>query len=58
MIIVLDDNNVNIPFPQVVVNEPVEFAKATAADKKIANEFVEVQKEAASGLEDVNGKDL
>ena len=56
--LLFDKNNINIPFPQVVVNEPVEFAKATAAEKKIANEFVEVQKEAASGLEDVNGKDL
>ena len=52
--LLFDKNNINIPFPQVVVNKPVEFAKATAAEKKIANEFVEVQKEVSSGIEEVN----
>ena len=52
--LLFDKNNINIPFPQVVVNQPVEFAKATAAEKKIANEFVEVQKEVSSGIEEVN----
>ena len=52
--LLFDKNNINIPFPQVVVNQPVEFAKATAAEKKLANEFVEVQKEVSSGIEEVN----
>ena len=52
--LLFDKNNINIPFPQVVVNQPIEFEKATAAEKKIASEFVEDQKEAAGGLEEVN----
>ena len=52
--LLFDKNGINIPFPQVVVNKPTTFEKATAKDKKIANEFVEVQKKVSDGLESVN----
>ncbi len=55
--LLFDKNNINIPFPQVVVNKPVEFANATASEKKIAEEFVNEQKELSGNLEDVNNKD-
>ena len=54
--LLFDKYNINIPFPQIVVNEPVEFEKATSKDKKAANDFVENQKEAAMGLEDTNDR--
>lgn len=54
--LLFDKHNINIPFPQIVVNEPIEFEKATSKDVKLAKEFVNNQKEAASGLEDVNDR--
>ena len=54
--LLFDKHNINIPFPQIVVNEPIEFEKATSNDVKLAKEFVNNQKEAASGLEDVNDR--
>ena len=55
--LLFDKNNINIPFPQVVVNKPVSFEEATAKDKKIAEQFVNEQKELSGNLEDVNDKD-
>ena len=52
--LLFDKNNINIPFPQVVVNQPVSFETATNKDKKTAKAFVEEQKEAGQGLEEVN----
>ena len=54
--LLFDKNNVNIPFPQVVVNQPVKFEKATKKEEKIAKDFVEEQKEVGQGLEEVNAK--
>ena len=54
--LLFDKHNINIPFPQIVVNEPIEFEKATSKEQNKAKEFVENQKEAASGLEDVNDR--
>ena len=54
--LLFDKHNINIPFPQIVVNEPIEFEKATSNDVKLAKEFVNNQKEAASGLEDVSDR--
>ena len=48
--LVFDKNNINIPFPQVVVNEPVTFEDATKHEQKKANEFVEEQKELSKGI--------
>lgn len=50
--LLFDKNNINIPFPQVTVNEPVSFENATTSDKKIAKEFIKGQKEASNGIED------
>ena len=52
--LLFDKNNINIPFPQVVVNEPVSFEKATYKEKIAAKEFVEEQKEVSDGLDSVN----
>lgn len=50
--LLFDKYNINIPFPQIVLNKPVSFEEATRKEKKIAKEFVEGQKEASSGIED------
>ena len=52
--LLFDQNNINIPFPQVTVNQPVEFEQATSKEKKIAEDFVNEQKEGLKGLENVN----
>ena len=52
--LLFDKNNINIPFPQVVVNQPVNFEEATAKEKKIAAEFVNKQKETSIGVEENN----
>ena len=52
--LLFDKNNINIPFPQVVVNQPVNFEEATAKDKKIAEQFVNEQKATSSGIEENN----
>lgn len=54
--LLFDKHNINIPFPQIVVNEPVEFEKATSKEQKMAQKFVLNQKEAASGLEDTTDR--
>lgn len=53
--LLFDKHNINIPFPQVVVNKPVEIKSKTT--KKIiegAREFVSEQKEQSQDLEDEN----
>ena len=53
--LLFDKHNINIPFPQVVVNKPVEIKSKTT--KKIiegARELVSEQKEQSQGLEDEN----
>ena len=50
--LLFDKNNINIPFPQVVVNEPNTFDKASKKQKEKADEFVEEQKELAKGVGD------
>lgn len=48
-----DEHNINIPFPQIVVNQPTNFAgKTTAKMKDGAQEFVEGQKELSKGIEE------
>lgn len=43
-------HNISIPLPQVVVNQPVEHAKASRTEIKSAAEFNQEQKEAAKAL--------
>ena len=54
--LLFDKYNINIPFPQIVINKPVEFEKATSTDKSKAKDFVKKQKNASEGLEDVNDR--
>lgn len=50
--LLFDRNNINIPFPQVVVNQPVEFEKATKKQIQDAEEFVQDQKDLSAGIPD------
>ena len=50
--LLFDKNNINIPFPQVVVNEPIEFENATKKQQKDAAAFVEEQKELVKSIPD------
>ena len=51
--IVFDDNNVNIPFPQVTVSydEGSKLDKVSAREKNKAEEFVEEQKEVSKDID-------
>ena len=55
--LLFDKNNINIPFPQVTVNQPVSFEDATSKEKKIAKDFINEQKELSTGVEE-NTNDL
>lgn len=51
--IMFDENNINVPFPQIVVNQPTVFSKpATKKTVKVAQEFVEEQKELSKNIEE------
>ena len=52
--LLFDKNNIGIPFPQIVINQPATFEEATKAEKKIAKEFIEEQKEVSNGVEENN----
>lgn len=50
--LIFDKNNINIPFPQVVVNQPSEFSEATKHEQNVAKKFVEEQKEASKNVQE------
>jgi len=53
--IVFDNNNINIPFDQIVLNYRDENEKTqdiTAAEKRAADQFVKKQKEISKGIDD------
>ena len=50
--LLFDKYNINIPFTQVVVNQPIEFTDATNRERMKAGEFVEEQKELSKGIAD------
>lgn len=50
MKLIFDKHDIGIPFPQVVVNQPTEFKKATEWEKRSADRFNEEQKAAAKSL--------
>ena len=50
--LLFDQNNINIPFPQVVVNEPIKFENVTKKQQKAATAFVEEQKELSKTIPD------
>ena len=55
--LLFDKNNINIPFPQVVINQPNEFRDATKREEKESQIFVEEQKKLSKGIaeSDING---
>lgn len=52
--LLFDKYNVNIPFPQVVLNKPTTFERASELDKKESKEFVEEQKDLSKNIHDEN----
>ncbi len=51
--IMFDENDINVPFPQVVVNRPPEFQKPVSrAAERGAREFVAEQKELSKDIEE------
>ena len=55
--LLFDKNNINIPFPQVVVNEPVTFEDATKKQQFAAEQFVAEQKELSKGIAETDAND-
>lgn len=56
--LLFDKNNINIPFPQVVVNQPISFEDVTKKQKRDAEKFVEEQKELSKGIADGDRNDI
>ena len=56
--LLFDKYNINIPFPQVVVNQPVSFEAATSYQQQAANSFVEEQKELSKGIADTDANNV
>ena len=55
------DHEINIPFPQVVVHQPIECKKATIAEQLRADRFNEEQKIVARNIgndEDFDNEEL
>ena len=52
--LLFDQYNINIPFPQIVLNQPVSFENATTQQQKTATNFVEEQKELSKGFADAD----
>ena len=50
MKLIFDKYNINIPFPQVVVNQPSVSRKATASEKEQARKFAEKQRELSENI--------
>lgn len=42
--LMFDKHDINMPFPQIVINKPIEFQKATEAQKEKAERFMQEQK--------------
>ncbi len=51
MKLIFDKYKINVPFPQVVLNQPVEFKEATEWQKQQAEKFNEEQKELSKNIE-------
>ncbi len=56
--LLFDKYNINIPFPQVVVNQPQDFKNATQKQIHEAKQFVEEQKELSKAIGDVESNDF
>lgn len=56
MKLIFDANNISIPFTQVVVHEPTTFETVKPKEKKIAENFVEEQREASKNIPGENAQ--
>ena len=56
--LLFDKNNINIPFPQVVVNQPTVFEDVTKKQQKDAQAFVDEQKKLSKGIADSDINDV
>ena len=56
--LLFDKYNINIPFPQVVVNQPISFETATTTQQEAAHSFVEEQKELSKGIADADANNV
>ena len=56
--LLFDKNGINIPFPQVVLNQPIEFSDATKKQQREARSFVEEQRESSKGMADGDTNNL
>ena len=54
--LLFDKNGINIPFPQVVVNQPNAFSNATKRQQRDAETFVSEQKELSRGIADTDNE--
>lgn len=52
MKLLFDKYDINIPFPQVVINDPKEYQKATESEKRRADAFNEAQKELSKDVKE------
>ena len=54
LMMMFNENRINVPFPQIVVNEPTKFEDVQISKKQIkqADEFVKEQSELAKSMED------
>lgn len=50
--LLFDKYNINIPFPQIVVNQPIDHENATQHQQQEAHSFVKQQKELSKGIAD------
>lgn len=50
--LIFDNNNINIPYPQIVLNKPQQAVKATEEDRIQSAVFVKEQKEISKDLEE------
>ena len=56
--LLFDKNNINIPFPQIVLNQPVSFEEATKFQQAEAGKFVKEQKELSKGIADTDANNF
>ena len=56
--LLFDQNGINIPFPQVVVNQPTVFEDVTKKQQKDAQAFVDEQKKLSKGIADSDINDV
>lgn len=56
--LLFDKHNINIPFPQIVVNQPVKFEKTNKSQSEKAGKFVEEQREISKNLGNDSGNKM